>query len=333
METPGFLYVIIVLECLAILTAIVFLYRFFYKRHLNKKLNGEPSRFTLIDPFNFILVVLMIVIIVIGVVGNGKLNDLEDTVSDLRSQNSYLQHKLNNVNSNINSVEQQFKQFKEQMIQDAKWIQNSSYKFIDQTEDESRVVTKINFDFKELDTNQTIYLLISNKADESDVQRVEVIPEDFKYEATVELEWSNNYKLEVVGETNSVVKKEALFDIDVADKFNNETIIYYIEGVIDPENKDYDDLFLGLKYYHGGIESLKVDRVMLITTKDGNKTETDITETIKVNDTPTYYGAKVIFSEIGIEPDQFNSFEVIIIDRMGNEYISGEYTDTEDFGK
>jgi heme/copper-type cytochrome/quinol oxidase subunit 2 len=202
-----------------VILLLVLLYKYLYKRQLNYALRHENDTKSVgfMEPINFIFSIIFIIILILSIVMLTKINRISDELTNANNSLNRLQQSYNYLESKSNTI---LGKIQEQIDKD-KWINTSSYEYLDFTEDKLHYNVKINFSIKELQKDAKLYLLVTNKDDDNSFQKIEVEYKGFlTFVQTIELPLNQNYQIYLASETDSNTTQEHLLDINLKDHFD-----------------------------------------------------------------------------------------------------------------
>ncbi len=194
---------------------IIILYKYLYKRQINNSLQGKRT-FGFMEPVNFIFSIFFIILIYFAVSSQIKINNLEDMISNLN--NNFNQEIFNN-NSRYYDLLYKY----EELVEQDKWISEEEFEVLKFTEDKKQANVKISFSIKELKQNARLYLVITNVADNSTVQKVELTDKSIlAFSQVVQLDINKNYSVYLLEETEMENRQEKIrITVNLLDKYRH----------------------------------------------------------------------------------------------------------------
>lgn len=171
-----------------------------------------------------VIVILILIILNISTYLNQRSlkENFENHIMNLNNQ-------IMNLNNQLNSFNYQISKNIESIKNEQKWTENKSYKMLDYDDKTNQIKIQVNWSFKELSSNSTVYLLYGERSISSgNVEKWDKVKgnelEKLNYQAEVYLSPEKNYALKVHEESNNSSKGEELLNIDlnnlINDRFN-----------------------------------------------------------------------------------------------------------------
>ncbi|MDF2698731.1 MAG: hypothetical protein K0Q49_287 [Haloplasmataceae bacterium] len=310
--------VIILMIIPLIILIVVFLYKSLYRRHANHALNGEGSTLRYIEPFNFIVMLLLIVITIFSIVSyseikvglknlnnNGEINQLSFNINNRFSS---LSDQIDELQAKINEMEER-----------TKWIIEKSfeYDYNELSDDHQSIVVDIDFSLRTLENTSQIYLLIIDKEDVNQSQKLLIENNEFlSYTKKVELSLDKNYSIELLSENETIDQKEELFDIDFKTNLTNRIQFKVFAFKVQNEEKP-SEFDITIDNNHYGIEVFKLSKISYNIYKGSTLVEQkDITNEVYGSGN-TYLDIYKYHGNINFDYDESLLIELIVEDGTG----------------
>ncbi len=304
------LMIISFLAVIGLVFLIIVVYKYLYKRNINKALGGEKHSSNLIEPFAFIQFILLIILLITSFVLIGKVNDLTIINTNQSYRINDLISDVNSLNNNFNDLEDEFQDY----IEYNQWVFDSSFSYDSIDIENDLMGTRINFTLNEIQASSTVYLVATNVDDYSDSVVVEVISSTLNYSGIIDLNMDKEYAISILEESLVGSRGEDLFILDFP-LMLSERIQPNITTYID-EDDDYFGVQVSNKTF--GLSELDLVSVVIKMYDEDVLIETvDITSSKEYSDfmNSFYYS---YYPEITFgENVDYYSFEIIIEDNLG----------------
>ncbi|QZY55786.1 hypothetical protein [Crassaminicella profunda] len=273
-----------------------------------------------------VMTIAIAVLLVLNIRTGYKLQELQNTLSSVKSSINHLHGSFGSIDSNIRETLADIR--KEHM-----WIVDKDYDLFNVENKFEQAKITFNWTFRELGKNDKVYVLYGeeNNRQVEKWNKLEPIPVDgLNYKGEVNLFYDKNYQFQVVAENSNSKKTEKLMNINLYDELMDRMDF---EAYFPSMSHSEIEVYARIENFYRGLEALKIKRAKANIYYEGKVIKTiNLTDIAKKKyrhgdiDTWEYENTfkfndlfkNMTYSELEDHP----KIQIIVQDYTGREYKS-----------